>query len=74
MTIYGITFSFALVNMSLRIKKKHCHFVHCSEIKLPAQIQITIAFRIVDIEEKQILNGGNPYICCSIKQYDSLIL
>jgi hypothetical protein len=37
-------------------------------MKLPAQIQIIIAFRIVDIEEKQIWKGGNPYICCGVKQ------
>jgi hypothetical protein len=53
MTIQGINFFLALVNMSLGIKKKKklCHFVYCSEMKLPAQIQIIIAFRIVDIEE-----------------------
>jgi hypothetical protein len=56
----------ALVNFSLGRKKKNCHIVYCSEMKLPAQIQIIIAFRIVDIEEKQIWKGGNPYICCSV--------
>ena len=61
--------------MSLRIKK-NCHFVYCSEMRLPAQIQIIIAIRIVNIEEKQIWKGGNPYICCGVKQhiYGSVIL
>ena len=45
-------------------------------MKLPAQIQMIIAFRIVDIKEKQIWKGGNPYICCGVKQhiYGSVIL
>ena len=45
-------------------------------MRLPAQIQIIIAIRIVNIEEKQIWKGGNPYICCGVKQhiYGSVIL
>jgi hypothetical protein len=32
-------------------------------MELLVEIQVIIAFRIVDIEEKLIWKGGNPYIC-----------
>ena len=42
--------------------------MHCSEMRMFAKIQVIIAFRMVDIKEKQICKGGNPYICFSVDQ------